>query len=141
MVRSFTSWYQILCLGYSSIAMTKHPTKAEYTGKSPAGDQIFQHEHGEHSPSHHQFPKELFPSHALCLPPVDDFTHLLRQTCLSSWPRLLLILKILQLLLGLMCVFFEGLIAGTYIHISMIERGNHSCCQSQSLLENRLWSA
>lgn len=37
MVRSFTSWYQILCLGYSLIAMTKHPTKAEYAGKSQLG--------------------------------------------------------------------------------------------------------
>lgn len=76
----------------------------------PTGDQIFQHERwGAFS-----F-KPLVSQGALS-------QSLVRQFCLSQWSHLLLILKILQFQLGLMCIFFEELITDMFICISMIVR-------------------
>lgn len=76
----------------------------------PTGDQIFQHERG----GAFSF-KPLVSQGALS-------QSLVRQFCLSQWSHLLLILKILQFQLGLMCIFFEELITDMFIRISMIVR-------------------
>lgn len=113
MVRSFTSWYQILCLGYSSIAMTKHPMKAEYPYSSTSAGSILLHTTS--------FPRSPFLVMPCACPQLMISLVNLSRFAFPQWPRLLLVLKILQLLLGLMCVFFEELIADMYIRISMIE--------------------
>lgn len=101
----------------------------------PAGDQIFQHEHrGAFS---------FKPPVCHSLLPVDNFTICSKLSGqVLAIMGLLLVLKILQLLLGLLCSLSEGLITDLYIHISMAVR-NSSLevildVITQSLLENRL---
>ena len=90
----------------------------------PTGDQILQHEHrGAFSFTPPVCRGTFLAMACHSLLPVDNFTICSKLSGqVLAIMGLLLVLKILQLLLGLLCSLSEGLITDLYIHISMAVR-------------------